>query len=51
MPGNYTFYQNLKGINNISYWMNIDNTGNTAFNLEVLACSIILTFKGSLSTE
>ena len=33
IPTNYTFYENLAGNDNVKYWMNIDNSGSTAFNL------------------
>ena len=33
IPANYSFYYGLVGIDNVNYWMNIDNSGSTAFNL------------------
>jgi hypothetical protein len=33
IPNNYSFYFYLVGLDNLAYWMNVDNTGSTAFNL------------------
>ena len=49
IPTNYSFYYSLVGINNEKFWMNVDNSGSTAFNLQVFACSIVITNPGSLS--
>ena len=49
IPTNYSFYYSLVGINNEKFWMNVDNSGGTAFNLQVFACSIVITNPGSLS--
>jgi hypothetical protein len=51
IPTNYSFYYRLYGNNSIPYWMNVDNSGSTAFNLQVFKCSIIITYPESLSIK
>ncbi len=51
IPTNYSFYYRLVGIDNKPYWMNVDNSGSTAFNIQVFKCSIIITYPGSLSIK
>ncbi len=33
IPTNYSFYYRLVGIDNNHYWMNVDHSGSTAFNI------------------